>query len=231
MNERRTRAPAERYNAHAPELTTSCLSQVFVMAAKKRTPLERERDLERAAALHCSGRSQRAIAEALHVSQQQICYDLRLLQKRWQESARALLDEHKARQLARIDHLERVAWEAWERSCQDAETTSAKRVQGRTTKEGEPLPDLCTSARVTKGQAGDPRFLERVAWCIEQRSKIIGLYAQPNGPQAAEDPSAHGSLTDEQRATGFARLLAIMEARKLGPYAQGNGQSPPSSPN
>jgi hypothetical protein len=143
------------------------------------------------------------------------------LQKRWQESARALLDEHKARQLARIDHLERVAWEAWERSCEDAETTSAKRVQGRTTKEGEPLPDLCTSARVTKGQAGDPRHLERVAWCIEQRCKVLGLHAPTKlAPTNLGGEEEYGrELTDDERAKGFARLLAIMEARKLGPFA------------
>jgi hypothetical protein len=204
------------------------------MAAKKRTATERERDLERVVDLHCRGLSQRAIAEALNVCQQQVSYDLRLLQKRWRESACAKLEERKAAELARIDHLETVAWTAWERSCQDAQTNSAKRVQGRTTKEGEPLPDLCTSARVTKGQAGNPRFLERISWCIEQRSKIIGIYAQASGTQPAEDPGQHGTLTDEQRAVGFARLLSIMEARRLGPFASlpsPNGQSPSPSPN
>jgi len=29
--------------------------------------------------------------------------------------------------------------------------------------------------RHSVGQAGDPRFLERIAWCIEQRCKIFGL--------------------------------------------------------
>jgi hypothetical protein len=100
-----------------------------------------------------------------------------VLHKRWQKSALAKLDERKAQELARIDHLEAVAWQAWERSCQDAETASASVVQGRVDKEGEPLPDLKKSSKVSKGQAGDPRLLERVSWCIEQRCKILGLAA------------------------------------------------------
>jgi predicted XRE-type DNA-binding protein len=202
---------------------TRCLS----VAAKKRTLFERERDLERVTDLHCRGLSQRAIAEQLQVSQPQIAYDMKRLQKRWQESAQEKLERYKAEQLARIDHVERIAWEAWERSCQDAETTSVKLVEGRTDKQGQPLPDLRTSAQVTKGQAGDPRFLERVGWCIERRCKILGLDAPTK--LAPTDPSGnheYGELSDEEAADGLEKLVTILESRHLPPFNTQDGDSP-----
>jgi len=34
-----------------------------------------------------------------------------------------------------------------------------------------------TVERTVKGQAGDPRFLTGVQWCIERRCKILGIDA------------------------------------------------------
>jgi hypothetical protein len=209
------------------------------MAVPKRTRLERERDLERVVDLHCRGMTQRAIAEQLQVSQPQIAYDMKRLQNRWQESARAKLDLYKAEQLARIDHLEATAWSAWDASCRPTETTSAKLVQGRTDKDGQPLPDLRQSGKVTKSQAGDPRFLERAAWCIEQRCKIIGLHAPVKvAPTSPDGEDEYAKLTDDEAATGLEELLAILEARRLGPFAPEalvdpfrNGHSSPGGPN
>jgi hypothetical protein len=193
------------------------------VAAQKRTSFQRERDLERVADLHCRGLSQRAIAEQLQVSQPQIAYDMKRLQQRWQASALAKLERYKAEQLARIEHLEAEAWKAWDRSCQDGETASTSLVQGRTTKDGVSLPDLRTSGKVTKGQAGDPRFLERVGACIQERCRLFGLYAlaklAPTTPDGEQEYPK--KLSDEEAAIGFARLLATLEARQLGPFAPG----------
>ena len=52
------------------------------MAAPKRTPGERERDLLRVAELYCEGVPQYRIAQAIGVSFQQIHYDVRILNKR-----------------------------------------------------------------------------------------------------------------------------------------------------
>src|SRR5437763_248565 len=162
----------------------------FSMRGPKRTPAERERDLERLAVLYCRGMSQLAMAEKLGVSRQQIGYDLRTLNQRWQESALAHLDAKKARELARLDHLEAVAWDAWERSCQDAETISSSMVKGRIGKEGVALPDLQKVAKITKHQIGDPRFLEQVYKCIDKRCEVLGLNAPkkiaPTNPEGTE---------------------------------------------
>jgi hypothetical protein len=54
------------------------------------------------------------------VSQQQISDDLAEVKRRWRESADSALDERRAFELAKLDNLERVAWEAWEASKADS---------------------------------------------------------------------------------------------------------------
>ena len=83
------------------------------MARPKRTPMQRERDLHVVADLYCQGWTQSRIADKMGVTRPQIGYDLRIIQKRWQKSALSRFDERKAAELAKIDHLEKVAFEAW----------------------------------------------------------------------------------------------------------------------
>src|SRR5262249_40491485 len=85
------------------------------------------------------------------------------------------LNTAKQRELAKIDGLEAAAWQAWERSCQDAETLHSGALKGRTDTEGKPLPDVQKSYKTVQGQTGDARFLELVHSCIAQRRKILGL--------------------------------------------------------
>ena len=83
------------------------------MAAPTRTPIERERDLLETAKLYCQGVRQCDIAEKIGVTQQQISADLKKIQKRWQKECVEAIDQGKARELARIDELERTYWTAW----------------------------------------------------------------------------------------------------------------------
>ena len=84
------------------------------MAAPKRTSFEREKDLLEISRLYLTGVTQTDIAARLGVSQQQISYDLKALQKRWLAASLAHVDDAKARELAKIDQLEREYWKAWE---------------------------------------------------------------------------------------------------------------------
>ena len=144
------------------------------MAAKSRTPLERERDLRETAALYLRGLSQVEIAQRLKVSRQQIGYDLKVLQRRWQESALADFNAKKAAELAKMDELERTYWEAWERSCQAREVTTQEKMQAG----GGQSDDARLKAGVRKEQRdGNPEFLRGVERCIEMRCKITGAFA------------------------------------------------------
>jgi len=66
--------------------------------------------------LHLQGKEQTEIAERLGISQAQVSRDLKVIEGRWQEAARADISEIKAREYARLEALRREACDAWERS-------------------------------------------------------------------------------------------------------------------
>src|SRR5687768_9134407 len=124
---------------------------------------------ERVAAAYLRGRTQVEIAAAEGVDQKQISRDLAAVREEWKARQAAAFEERLGEELAKIDHLERVAQAAWERSCQDAvthhvRTESAGTVDPKTKK---PNSAKTLQEKTVKGQAGDPRFLERVSWCVE----------------------------------------------------------------
>jgi len=145
------------------------------MAAPKRTAFQIERDRRDIADMYLQGWTQARITEHLNarkgidyqLSTRMIGYDLKSVQEAWRASALIDIDEAKARELAKVDRLEREYWDAWGRSCEDAETT---RQEGDETGPSKVV-------KTSKGQAGDPRFLAGVQWCIERRCKIIGVDA------------------------------------------------------
>jgi hypothetical protein len=137
---------------------------------RRRSQAEIERDRRRIADLYLQGWIQSAIGEELKLAQSTISRDLRALYKQWQESALVDFDKAKAEELAKVDRLEREYWAAWRRSCEDAETVKQRGVESGDKKSKE-------AVKITKGQAGDPRFLAGVQWCIERRCKILGLDA------------------------------------------------------
>ena len=97
------------------------------MAAPKRTQFQKEHDYERITAYYLKGEYQSAIAEKLGVTQQQISLDIKTIQARWRKNTDFNLDEHKSRELAKLDELERIAWDAWEKST--GERTKARQVK------------------------------------------------------------------------------------------------------
>jgi hypothetical protein len=123
------------------------------------------------------------IAAELGVHKSQISRDFKIIKARWRDQYTADLNTAKQRELAKLDGLEATAWQAWERSCQDAETLHSGVLKGRTNKDGKPLPDVQKSYKTVHGQTGDARFLELVHSCIAQRCKILGL--MPNRPDFA----------------------------------------------
>jgi len=112
---------------------------------------------------------QAVIAAVLNVSQQSISNDLKVLIKRWQESALMDVDEHRSTELARINRLELEYWNAWEASKADKESTLAEKTTGTDTR--------TKAVKRSEGQVGNPSFLAGVERCIERRCKLLGLDA------------------------------------------------------
>ena len=153
---------------------------------RRRSNGELIRDRRRISDLYLQGWTQVDIAEETGLSQSTVSRDIIALQKEWQEAALIDFNEAKARELAKIDNLERIYHQAWIRSCEDAETTKTK---------GEPVAGTKTVKadtveRTLKGQAGDPRFLKGVEWCIERRCKILGIDAPDRHEHTGADGGA-----------------------------------------
>jgi hypothetical protein len=168
------------------------------VSGHSRTKEQREADLEQIAELYLQRYKQSEIAELLGVTQQQISYDLKKLQKRWSESALRSFDEAKALELAKIDELERIYQDAWRRSQGEIEIKNVERervvfdAENKMHKGSEslgiPLVDengvtvgkegeiVRTSVR-TERRVGEKAYLSGVEWCIQQRMKIFGLAA------------------------------------------------------
>jgi len=141
------------------------------MGTRRRSKSEIARDRRRIADLYLQGRTQTSIGEEIGVHQSAVSRDLKALQAAWLKSALIDLNDAKARELAKVDRLEREYWTGWERSYEDAEIVKQKGKPG--------AGGIATESieKTSKGQAGDPRFLAGIQWCIERRCKIIGIDA------------------------------------------------------
>jgi IS30 family transposase len=115
---------------------------------------------------YLAGNSMRKIAEELNVAVGTVWNDVNAIRKHWREQSVDEYDLWKDRELERIDKLEMAAWQGWNRSTQDAVKITE-----------EHSPDGSKNSMTTQGQAGDAAFLAILARCIEQRCKILGLYA------------------------------------------------------
>jgi len=115
---------------------------------------------------------QTELAERLGVDRSTISRDLTTLKARWKESGIRDLNMAKGQELERLDALEREYWQAWEQSKGPHEITTTEQT---TDSDGERVK----AAIRKEDQHGDPRYLDGVQRCIEQRCKILGI----NAPQ------------------------------------------------
>lgn len=140
---------------------------------------ERQDDLNLIAELYTKGRSYREIAfevnerQGRKITHQTVSNEIKKLLKEWEKSRNEIIDHQKFVELAKIDRLEKTYWDGYEKSCQPVKKSSTKKkgsVKG--------VNDIeMTSNEETR--VGDPRFLDGIKWCIEQRCKIFGI----NAPQ------------------------------------------------
>jgi hypothetical protein len=135
-----------------------------------RDELEREKDLEEVARLTRLGYSQSEIVVKLggRICRQQVAYDLDMVRKRHLDS---MIEDRRVmamEALAGIRDIRMQAWEAWERSQQDAESLidESKTVDGMTTSK---------QVHRKSGQCGNPEFLRIWFDTWDREIKLLGL--------------------------------------------------------
>jgi hypothetical protein len=197
-----------------------------------RNPQERLRILQRrrrVASLYLRGLSQWEIGRQLGVTQQCIAKDIQALEKEWLAAAVVDLDAAKAKELARIDRLERVAWRAWQRSCQRKERASTRMEKklNDNAQQGKTVTSKHTELR-----DGNPEYLKRVEWCINKRCELLKL----NPPQrlehggSAELPPIRTETVELTRAQRFVRLAALLADGGIVPTDGGAGSGLDEAP-
>ena len=142
------------------------------MARNTRSEFQRENDLQIIAGMYLRGFSQASIAKKIGVDQTQVSYDIRKLCKRWRESSLVDFNEAKQRELQRVDVLEREYWRAWRESRKQMQRTREASTTGFGANNVEEI--------IKEDQYGDASMMRGIQWCIEQRCKIFGLYADIN---------------------------------------------------
>ena len=96
-------------------------------------------------------------------------------------------------------------WSAWENSREEKLT---KRAQDR---DGQKTTDVKTET-----QAGDPKFLAGIQWCVTKRCEILGLYAprqhQITSATAGRIEHEHRHYSIDQRRAEVSRLAEKLRA-------------------
>ena len=108
--------------------------------------------------------------------------------ERWLADAKDSIAAHVARQLGRIDHLEREAWEAWEAS-KGPELITTKETEEQAPAEGETARPKTKTGKRTRPRLPEARYADTVQWCIAERSKLLGLYKPTKVAQTTPDGS------------------------------------------
>lgn len=158
------------------------------------------------AQLYLEGKNQYQIANMLvpQLTQARVSQELKAIRGEWLSSTIKDFDAAKARELAKVDRLEEVAWERFWMSCQDGVTKTKKtekvlrkkrlpeppKMNGKGKafpKVEEPEEEMKTVKvnmdLVKRGQVGDPRWLDQVKWCVEFRCNLFGFIKPPEVKQ------------------------------------------------
>jgi predicted transcriptional regulator len=135
------------------------------MAGKKRTSDQIQSDRAKIASFMLRGYSQKQIADEMKMTEAMVSREVKELRKDWAESAKIDMNEALGQELARIDQIEKEAWEAWEESKKPTKREQQSVTEGQAQK----------VSIVKNYRTGDPRYMNIITWCVEQRSRLLGL--------------------------------------------------------
>jgi DNA-binding transcriptional MocR family regulator len=164
----------------------------------RRSPVQRELHRTLISDRLLEGRSERTIASELGLSQSTIHRDIEALKQEWLERRLRNRDELLADELRFIGFIQREAISEWRRSKSQPVTKRSSKSRGfapKPTKAGEkvtPTADLLLIEQQVKSEErlGDPRYLESLAWCSSERSRLLGLHAPAKVAQTTPEGDA-----------------------------------------
>ena len=148
------------------------------------------------------------IAEEIGVSMFTVSEDFHALLSGWQKNAAQDISAHCARELQKLESLEATALDGYQLS------KNLKKVASATKREigSGPEATMVTTASATQQERteGDPRFLQVVLHCIEQRIKLLGLENRGSGePEKDKGPTTWVQLIAKEIAEREAKTINV----------------------
>lgn len=154
--------------------------------------------------LYLKGKTQGFIAELLGISQPMVSREIKKIIDLWQKSVWAGIDLLKREELARIEVMEKEAWEAWERSKTIPKRTRLKSYSARY---GSDKPNSQRMETTEEESYGDPVFMQVIMGCWDRRCKILGLYAPTKISHVEDEESVQKAQS--AREDILSRITAI----------------------
>ena len=158
------------------------------------------------ATLLARGKTRREIMAVTGQTYKEVRLDCEWIERYWLEQIAERIDYFKARQINRLEHLYAEAVAAWEKSKLDAESKIVRVKKRAAVLDAATLgePDEVEQVQHTKGQSGNPSFLDAAIKCIQEACKIGGGYAP-----------VQARLVDEDGRDILTRLLPSLELDEL----------------
>ena len=169
-------------NNEIPERATR--SQLVVGGQGHRTELDREQDVWFAVAELAKGKSYREIASELterkgyHIAFQQVYKDVQEVLVEWKRQNMANIDAYIAKDLARLEEIERIVLQNFEKSKLPRPNEYASLM-----KRGYTAEEIDQMYEERGGMAGDPRYLETLLHLQRQRMDLLGIGRGNDVPQ------------------------------------------------
>jgi hypothetical protein len=138
--------------------------------AKKRSKIQQLRDRATIAELYLKGWSQIGIGEFLELNQSNISRELTKIKAGWKAETNRDYDLVVEEQLNRLSMIECEYWDGWQRSQVIKEQTMQERMNEAVESSKAKVQ------RRTETRVGDPRFLEGIIKCVQERGKLLDLY-------------------------------------------------------
>ncbi len=163
-------------------------------------------DRQQIADLWLQGRPVRAIADGLGVHHSTVQHHLDAVRAEW-----CVDEQRRADQLAKVDLMERVAWERFQRSTKPQTRRQLKRelaaglaAEGVDPKEAAKLIEEVVT-RTTR--TGETAWIGIIQWCADYRAKVHGWYAAQRAEITQSGEVRFAGLTGEAAEARAAALV------------------------
>jgi hypothetical protein len=149
------------------------------MSTHRRSEAELQADRTMIARLYVEGWSQQEIVDQMArlrpyaLSLASVARDIQQIRDEWRAYRLWHMDDLIARELARLDHIEREAWAAWHDSRKEQKET-IQNVKPDREKNNAPVP--VGGMITTRPGVGSHHFLQVALDCVKERNKLLALY-------------------------------------------------------